>query len=104
MIRLPNTRRPTHPGTILLREFLEPTKMTQSALATAIGASRVRINELVKGKRAITPDTALRLERLFGVEAEFWLNLQQAWDLWGAKASKKTQRSLDRISPLELTA
>ena len=84
MIRIPKHRAPTHPGEMLLKEFLEPMDITQSALAQGIGVTFARINELINGKRGITPDTALRLERFLGVEAQFWMNLQQAWDLYAA--------------------
>ncbi len=69
---------------MLLEEFLNPFGITQVELAKLIGVSYPRVNELVHGKRGVTPDTALRLERLFGMEAQFWLNLQQAWDLYHA--------------------
>jgi addiction module HigA family antidote len=66
---------------MFLEEFLKPISMSQTELAAKIGVSYPRINELIHGKRGITPDTALRLEQLFGMEAQFWLNLQLAWDL-----------------------
>ena len=71
----------------LLREFLEPLGISQTELARWIGASHPRINELIHGKRGLTPDTALRLEQAFGMEAQFWLNLQLAWDLYQARHS-----------------
>jgi antitoxin HigA-1 len=85
MVRIPTHRPPIHAGEILLKEFLEPFGMSQKELAKRIGVTPVRVNELVKGKRGITPDTALRLEALFGMEAQFWLNLQLATDLYEAK-------------------
>ena len=87
MVRLPTHGPPTHPGEIILEEFLLPLKMTQSELAERLGVSYPRINEIIQGKRSVTPDTALRLERLFGMEAQFWLNLQLLWDLYHAKHS-----------------
>lgn len=84
MVRIPTDRPPTHPGAVLLEEFLKPLGLSQAALAERIGVSYPRVNELVHGKRAMTPDTALRLERLLGTEAQFWLNLQVAWDLYHA--------------------
>ena len=72
--------RPTPAGEILLEDFLKPLGMKQAELADLIGVSRVRVNELVKGKRGVTPDTALRLGKLFNIEPEFWLNIQQAQD------------------------
>jgi len=71
-----------HPGEMLMEEFLKPLKMTQAELAGKLGVSYPRVNELIHGKRGVTPDTALRLEQLFGMEAQFWLNLQLAWDLY----------------------
>ena len=84
MMRIPKHGPPTHPGEMLLEEFLKPLGMSQSALAEKIGVSYPRVNEIVQGKRGVTPDTALRLESLFGMEAQFWLNLQLAWDLYHA--------------------
>ena len=82
---LPKHRPPTHPGEMLLEEFLKPHDLSQKRLAELLGISFVRVNELVNGKRGMTPDTALRLERLFGMEAQFWMNLQLAWDLYHAQ-------------------
>ena len=73
---------------MLREEFLEPLGMSQVELATWIGASYPRINELIHGKRGVTPDTALRLEQAFGMDAQFWLNLQLAWDLYHARHSR----------------
>lgn len=82
--RVPTHRAPTHPGEMLLKEFLLPMGITQSELANAIGVSFVRINSIVNRKRGVTPDTALRLEKFFGVSAQSWLNSQQRWDLYHA--------------------
>jgi antitoxin HigA-1 len=82
MVRIPTNRPPTHPGEMLLEEFLKPLHMKQTELAEKLGVSYPRVNELIHGKRGLTPDTALRLEQLFGMEALFWLNLQLAWDLY----------------------
>lgn len=76
---------PIHPGEILLRDFLEPMAVTQYRLAKAISVPARRINEIVHGRRAISADTALRLGRFFGMESEFWLNLQSRYDLEVAK-------------------
>ena len=98
MVRIPTSGLPTHPGEMLLEEFLKPICMSQTELAAKIGVSYPRINELIHGKRGITPDTALRLEQLFGMEAQFWLNLQLAWDLYhlihspAAKRIRKIKR------------
>ena len=72
---------PIHPGEILLEDFLKPMNLSQYFLAQSIGVPPRRINEIVHGKRAITADTALRLGRFFGMEAQFWMNLQTRYDL-----------------------
>lgn len=82
--RLPRQRPPTHPGEMLLEEFIRPMGITQSALADRLGISFPRLNEVVHAKRAVTPDTALRLARVVGMSADFWLGLQLDWDLWHA--------------------
>lgn len=82
MTRLPKHRPPTHPGEMLLEEFLRPLGITQAAFAERIGVSYVRLNSLINERRGVTPDTALRLARATGTSAEFWLNLQRDWDLW----------------------
>ena len=79
---LPKHRRPTHPGEMLMEEFLIPLGISQSAFAERIGVSFVRLNAIVNGRRGVTPNTALRLERATGMDAEFWLGLQSDWDLW----------------------
>ena len=84
MTTLPKNRAPTHPGEMLLEEFLKPLGLSQSELAARIQVSYARINEIVNGKRGVTPDTALRLARLLGTTPEFWLNGQRNWDLWHA--------------------
>jgi antitoxin HigA-1 len=78
VVRIPTHRPPTHPGEALIEEILKPLGLTQTELADRLGVSYPRVNELVHGKRDMTPDTALRLERLLGVDAQFWLNLQLA--------------------------
>lgn len=82
--RLPTHRPPTHPGEMLLEEFLIPLGISQSAFAIRLGVSFPRMNEIIKGKRSVTADTALRLARVTGTSAEFWLGLQTRWDLWHA--------------------
>lgn len=84
---VPTKREPTHPGEMLLEEFVRPLKISQTELSERLGVSYPRLNELIKGKRGITPDTALRLEQVFGMSAQFWLNLQTAWDLYQTKNS-----------------
>ena len=86
---IPTNRAPTHPGEMLLEEFLKPMCITQSDFAKHLGWSFTRINEIVNGKRGISADTALALSEAFEMEAEFWVNLQLAWDLWHAKQKHK---------------
>jgi len=77
-------RRPPHPGQFLESRFLKPLGISQTELAQALGVSRRRVNELINGKRSITPDTAVRLAMYFGNEAAFWMHLQVAWDMHSA--------------------
>ena len=82
---IPRHRPPTHPGEMLLEEFLGPLGLTQVAAADKMGISVNRLNELIRGKRGVTADTALRLAKLLKTSPEFWMNLQAAWDLYYAK-------------------
>ena len=91
---------PIHPGEILLEEFLKPFGVSQYALAKVVGVSPRRINEIVHGTRAITPDTALRLSRAFDVSDRFWLNLQNRYDLEVEKG--KLAESLSAIKAFKL--
>jgi addiction module HigA family antidote len=72
---------PAHPGDVLCEDFLQPLGLSQYALAKAIGVPQIRISEIVHGRRAVTPDTALRLARYFGTSAEFWIGMQATYDL-----------------------
>jgi antitoxin HigA-1 len=78
-----------HPGEVLLEEFLRPLEMTQAAAAKALGMSTVRVNELVRGKRGVTADTALRLAQLFKTTPQFWMHMQANFDLKVAMARRK---------------
>lgn len=98
MIRVPSHREPVHPGEMLLLEFLEPMQLTQRDLAMAIRVPYQRVNELVNGRRGVTPGTALRLARYLGTSAELWLNLQQRWDLFRAKREEAS--ALEGIKPV----
>ena len=100
MAQLPTHRAPTHPGEMLLEEFLKPLGMTQTELAERISVSYPRVNELVNAKRGVTPDTALRLGQLFGTTPEFWLNGQRNWDLWHAMRSPEAAR-ISQIRPIK---
>lgn len=82
--RLPKHRPPTHPGEMLLEEFLKPLGISQSAFAIKLDISYPRLKEVIHGKRGVTPDTALRLAQVLGMSADFWLGLQLDWDLWQA--------------------
>jgi len=88
MIRIPTHRAPTHPGKMLLEEFLKPMGITQKELADSIRVPYQRINEITNGRRGVTPSTALRLSKFFGVSPDFWLNLQLRWDLYFAQQSE----------------
>jgi addiction module HigA family antidote len=93
MIRVPTHRAPTHPGEMLLEEFLIPMGLSQRQLAQAIHVPYQRVNELVNGRRGVTPGTALRLAKFFGVSADFWMNLQLRWDL--SRTAERVQVSGD---------
>jgi len=97
--RLPTAVPPTHPGEMLLEEFLKPLGMSQSAFAIRLGVSFPRLNEIVRGKRAVTPDTALRLAQVTRMSADFWLGLQLDWDLWHALRSDDA-RAIAKLTPL----
>ena len=85
-----------HPGEILLEEFLRPLEMTQAAAAKALGISTVRVNELVRGKRGVTADTALRLAQIFKTTPQFWMHMQANFDLKVAMARRKAMRLAKR--------
>jgi antitoxin HigA-1 len=101
---IPNTgkmqRRPTHPGEMLREDFLPDYELTVAGLAEALGVSRQSINELLRGRRAVSPAMALRLSRLFGNTPELWLNAQRAVDLWDA--AQAIQAEVERIKPLRV--
>ncbi len=99
MIRIPTNRTPTHPGEMLLEEFLVPMKMTQRDLADAIHVPYQRINDLVNGRRGVTPSTALRLAKFFNTSPDFWINVQLRWELYFAR--QEENNILDTIQPLE---
>jgi antitoxin HigA-1 len=88
MVRVPTNRIPTHPGEMLLEEFLNPMGISQKDLA---------VNEIVNGRRGITPSTALRLAKFFDMSADFWMNLQLRWDLYFAQQAEN--KVLERIQP-----
>jgi addiction module HigA family antidote len=96
----PTKRRPTHPGEMLKEDFLPDYGLTVAGLAAALGVSRQSVNELLRGRRALSPEMALRLSRLFSNSAEFWLNAQRAVDLWDAAQAIK--QDVARIKPLRV--
>ena len=96
---LPKNREPTHPGEMVLEEFIKPLGLTQTEVAKRLGISFVRLNEIVNGRRSVTPDTALRLARLFDTTPDFWLNGQLAWDLWHAMKAPEA-KEIARIRPV----
>jgi len=99
---IPNTRekkvRPTHPGEMIREDFLPDYGLTVSSFAKALGVSRQTVNELLRERRAVSPEMALRLARLFGNTPEFWLDAQRAVDLWDA--AKVAKKKIERITPL----
>ena len=90
-MRIPTDREPTHPGEMLREEFLIPMGISQQELALAIHVPYQHVHELVNLKRGITPSTALRLAKFFGMSADFWLTLQTRWDLFNAQAVEKEE-------------
>jgi len=95
MVRIPTHREPTHPGEMLLEEFLKPMGISQKKLADAIKVPYQRINELINKKRGVTTSTALRLSKYFGNTPGFWMNLQLRWDLY--RTRKNEADILDQI-------
>ena len=99
MVRIPSDREPTHPGDVLLDDFLVPLGMTQRDLAEAVQVPYQRVNEIVRRRRGVTPGTALRLARFFGTSPGFWMNLQLRWDLYNAQ--REEAEAIDNIRPHE---
>lgn len=97
MVRIPTKRTPTHPGEMLLEEFLRPMGLTQRELATQIHVPYQRVNDIVNGRRGITPSTALRLAKFFDMSPDFWMNLQLRWELYFAQQDEA--RVLKTIKP-----
>lgn len=102
MIRIPTHRAPTHPGEMLLEEFLKPMRLTQRQLAQAIHVPYQRINEIINGRRGMTPSTALRLEKFLGMSSSFWMDLQLRWDLY--YAYEQDEKELESIESYTDTA
>ena len=100
MVRIPTDREPTHPGEMLLQEFLLPLGMTQRDLATAISVPYQRVNEVVRKRRGVTPSTALRLSKFLSTSPDFWMSLQLRWALYHAQRAEAEQ--IDSIRPHKL--
>lgn len=94
-----NGMRPVHPGEVLLEDFLKPAGITAHALAKALGMTPARVNEIVRGERGITADTAVRLAKFFGSDAQSWMNLQAAYELRLAETSAATKKAVRAITP-----
>ncbi len=103
MITGPTHRSPTHPGEMLLKEFLEPLNIGQSEFARRIGVSFQRLTDIVHGRRSVTIDTALRLARVLNTSPDLWLGLQQKWDLWHALRSPEAKAIEKSVKPLKET-
>lgn len=93
---LPKNRKPTHPGEMLLKEFLGPLKMTQKEFANHLGWTYARLNEIINTRRGVTADSALAFSEAFKMEPEFWLNLQKNWDLWQAQKTHKPIKPIEK--------
>ena len=102
MRMLPADRPPIHPGEMLLEEYLKPLGITQSSFADKIGVSFPRLNEVIKGRRGVTPDTALRLSQALETSPDMWLTMQLDWDLWHAMRSPAA-KAIRRIKPVQVT-
>ncbi len=98
----PRNRRPTAPGEILRHEFLEPLDLSPKELAEALGITRVRLSEILRGRRATTPDTAFRLARFFDTTPEFWLGLQTEVNLWDTLQAHSSK--YEKIKPVRTAA
>ena len=95
---LPKKRPPTHPGQMLLKEFLEPMGITQREFADHLGWTYARLNEIVNGRRGVSAESALAFADAFEMEPQFWLNLQQNWDLWHAMQDHKNIKPFDHAA------
>jgi addiction module HigA family antidote len=100
MVRVPTHQPPAHPGEVLVEDFLKHFKISQVELAERIGVPFQRVNAIVKGRRSITPDTALRFGKVFATSPDLWLNLQQAWDLYHAQHAPEA-KTIAKVRPLQ---
>ena len=97
----PKKRPPTHPGQMLLLEFLEPMNISQTAFANHLGWTFARLNEIVKCKRGVSAASALAFGEAFSMEPEFWMNLQRDWDLWHERSKRKRKSG---VPPIKVAA
>lgn len=97
--RVPENRRPAHPGELLERLFLDPLDMTQTELAERLAVPYKRVNSLINGRRSVTAETALLLARLFDTTPEYWMNMQAGYDLWEAQQGE-SRIKLERVEPI----
>ena len=95
---IPTKREPTHPGNMLLKEFLEPMNITQKEFSQHLGWTYARLNEIINGRRGVSAESALAFADVFKMEPEFWLNLQRDWDLWHAMQKHKNIKALKRAA------
>lgn len=102
-LTIPTHRRPNSPGEVLLEEFLKPLNISQVAFAKMIGVTYPRLNEIINGRRGVTPDTAMRLEKVLGMPMGFWLNLQQMVDTYDALHSASA-KNIQKLKPLRVSA
>jgi addiction module HigA family antidote len=102
MVRIPTHAAPSHPGEMLLEEFLNPMGLSQRDLADGIRVPYQRVNELVNARRGVTPATALRLAKYLGTTPDLWMNLQLRWDLYHAGVAEA--RELDRIKKVRVSS
>ena len=97
-------RKPVPVGEMLTEEFMKPLRLTQTKLAEAMGVERRLVNEICKGRRAVTADTALMLARVFGNTPDFWLNVQRRTELWEALNTPTRRKRIERARPLSKAA
>lgn len=95
---LPKKRPPTHPGEMLLKEFLQPMGISQKDFANHLGWTYARLNEIINKRRGISSESALALSDVFNMEPEFWLNLQRDWDLWHALRKHKNIKPISKVA------
>jgi antitoxin HigA-1 len=104
MLRIPTNREPVSPGEMLAEEFMKPLGLTQTELARRLGIRRDRLNEIINGRRAVTPSTALLLARAFGTSPEFWLNGQLTLDLYRAQHDEREIAAVSKVKPVVSTS